>query len=257
VLEFDDAASRHVEATYSTADVVEQRRAFLDLVALSPGERVLDVGSGPGILAAEMAEAVGAEGKVHGVEPSGSMLALARARDLPDEAAPVEFTQGDASTLPFGDATFDAVVATQVYEYVQDMPGALAEAHRVLKPGGRLAVLDTDWGSLVWRSGDDERMRRVLAAWDEHLADPYLPRRLSGLLRDAGFTVGEVAALPLLNTGYGHESFSAYLIGFVTAFAPGHHGVGEDDVQAWADDLAAQGADYFFSLNRYLFRAER
>jgi ubiquinone/menaquinone biosynthesis C-methylase UbiE len=257
VLQFDDAASRHVEATYTTDDVVQQRRVFLDLVGLQPGERVLDVGAGPGFLAVEMAAEVGAEGKVNGLDPSGSMLALARDREAPDGAAPVEYAEGEATALPFGDASFDAVVATQVYEYVEDMPAALAEAHRVLKPGGRLAVLDTDWGSLVWRSGDEERMRRVLAAWDEHLADPYLPRRLSGLLRDAGFSVGEVSTLPLLNVGWSPEAFSRYLIGFITAFAPGRGGLGEDDLATWAADLEAQGEDYFFCLNRYLFRAER
>ena len=56
----------------------------------------------------------------------------------------------------------------------------------MLRPGGRLLVLDTDWDSIVWHSSDRERMERVLAAWNEHLADPYLPRRLPGLLRAAG-----------------------------------------------------------------------
>jgi ubiquinone/menaquinone biosynthesis C-methylase UbiE len=141
------------------------------------------------MLAAEMAAAIGPGGAVHGVDPSESMLALARRRAVPEGAAPVAYFAGGAGALPFGDASFDVVVATQVYEYVPDMPQALAEAHRVLRPNGCLAVLDTDWDSIVWRCSDDERMRRVLAAWDEHLADPHLPRRLSGLMRDAGFEV--------------------------------------------------------------------
>ena len=257
VLQFDEAESRRVEATYRTADVVEQRRVMLETLQLAPGESVLDVGSGPGILAAEMAQAIGPMGAVHGIDPSESMLAIARRRELPPGSAPVFFVAGDAASLPFGDASFGVAVATQVYEYVPDMPAALAEAHRVLRPTGRLAVLDTDWDSIVWNSSDDERMRNVLAAWDEHLADPHLPRRLGGLLRDAGFRVTERRPIPLLNAGYHPESYSAYLIGFIRAFAPGRHGLTEADVAAWAEDLVGLGDDYFFSLNRYLFVAER
>ena len=169
---FDEEASRRSEATYMTADVVEQRRAVRAALALRRGEKVLDIGAGPGLLAHEMAAEVGAEGSVDGIDPSESMLVLARRRRPPDGAAETRLVAGDACALPFPDASFDAAVATQVYEYVQDMPAALAEAFRVLRPGGRLLVLDTDWGSIVWHSGDAERTRRVLAAWDEHLVDP-------------------------------------------------------------------------------------
>ena len=161
MLQFDEEASRRVEASYTTPDVVGQRRQVIATLGLRAGERVLDVGSGPGLLAAEMADVVGPDGAVHGVDPSDTMLAMARARAAPG----TEFHAGDALALPFAEGGFDAAVATQVYEYVDDMPAALAEAHRVLRPGGRLLVLDTDWGSIVWRSSDDERMQRVLAQY--------------------------------------------------------------------------------------------
>jgi SAM-dependent methyltransferase len=185
------------------------------------------------------------------------MRALARARELADDAAPMAFVSGDAAALPFEDASFDVVVSTQVYEYVADLPPALAEAHRVLRPKGCLAVLDTDWASIVWRSSDDARMRRLLVAWDEHLAHPHLPQSLTPLLRDAGFRVTERTTIPLLNAGWDPDTYSRHLIGFISAFVPGRQGITEDEVAAWAHDLVDQGPDYFFSLNRYLFIAER
>jgi arsenite methyltransferase len=254
-MQFDAELSRRIEATYTTADVVEQRRVVIDRLALRAGEDVLDIGSGPGLLACEMAAVVGSEGSVHGIDPSESMRAIARARRPREDSAPVTFGVGNANALPFTDASFDVVTSTQVYEYVADVAGALAEAHRVLRPGGRLLVLDTDWDSIVWHSRDSTRMRRVLAAWDEHLVDPYLPRRLARLLRGAGFVVSHCAAIPLLNTSYHSDTYSAGLIGFITAFVPGHHSLTDTDVQAWADDLTSLDDDYFFSLNRYLFIA--
>jgi arsenite methyltransferase len=257
MLQFDEEASRQVEAAYLTPDVVEQRRVVVDLLDLAPGERALDIGSGPGLMVCDLAAAVGREGSVVGVDPSESMLALSARREPAADAAPVAFRTGDAGALPFADESFDAAVSTQVYEYVEDMPSALAEARRVLRPGGRLLVLDTDWDSVVWHSRDPERMRRVLAAWDEHLVDPYLPRRLGRLLTDAGFEVTRRAALPILNAGYDAETYSANLIGFISRFVAGRQGLTEADARAWADDLVALGNDYFFSFNRYLFLAVR
>jgi arsenite methyltransferase len=257
VLEFDEAASRRVEATYVTPDVVEQRRVVRAALDLQPGEEVLDIGSGPGLLACEIAAEVGPHGSVHGIDPSRSMLEIAERREPGSGSAPVTFAAGDACRLPFADGSFHAAVATQVYEYVSDVPAAVAEAHRVLRPGGRLLVLDTDWDSIVWRSGDRERTRRMLAAWDEHLVDPYLPRRLTRLLEDGGFEVTARTAIPLLNAGFDPNTYSAGLIGFIAAFVPGRQGLTKADATAWAEDLMALGDDYFFSLNRYLFLAVR
>jgi arsenite methyltransferase len=242
MLHFDEDTARQVERVYLTPDVVEQRRLTREALAVQAGERVLDIGSGPGLLADELADE-GAD--VLGVDPSESMLAIARQRKIPRAG----FETGDALSLPVAEGSFDVAVSTQVLEYVEDVPGALREAHRALRPGGRLLVLDTDWDSIVWHTTELDRMRRVLAAWDRHLADPYLPRRLPGLLRKAGFGLTQTAALPILNHPYDANSYSAGLIPVIAAF------VGDTEAAAWADELSGLGEDYFFSINRYLFVA--
>jgi arsenite methyltransferase len=262
-LRFDADDARRVEALYLTPDVVEQRREVLRLLAPAAGERVLDIGSGPGLLAGELAAAVGPAGRVCGVDVSADMLALARTRDVPTGCAPVEYLTAGAERLPYPDDTFDLAVSTQVMEYVPDVAAALAEAYRVLRPGGRLLLLDTDWDSIVWHSRDAGRMRQVLAVWDQHLVDPYLPRTLTGGLRGAGFTVSAPQVLPLLNAGAsaiaagnaGPATYSAGLIDIVAAFVVNRDGLTAADVAAWATDLKSLGPDYFFSLNRYLFGA--
>nr|WP_293768967.1 methyltransferase domain-containing protein [Sporichthya sp.] len=204
-----------------------------------------------------MAAEVGPDGLVVAVEPSEAMRALAQAREVPAGAAPIEHRSGEATALPLADASVNVLTVTQVYEYVAEVPAALAEARRVLSPDGRIFVLDTDWDSLVWHSADPARMRRILTAWDAHLVDPALPRRLPRFLRDAGFGAPEVRVLPLLTVGWDERSFAAGLVGLVEAFVPGRDGVDADEVQAWAADLRSLGADGFFSLNRYLFLADR
>ena len=94
MLEFDEENARRLVEVYTTPDVVEQRRATRAILALKPGEHVLDVGSGPGFLADEMAQEVGAEGRVAGVDPSESMLALAKR-----QTAAAEFQSGPDGAL--------------------------------------------------------------------------------------------------------------------------------------------------------------
>ncbi|MDN5747856.1 MAG: methyltransferase domain-containing protein, partial [Pseudonocardia sp.] len=162
---------------------------------------------------------------------------------------------GDALSLPYSDASFDAAVSTQVYEYVADVPAALAELRRVLRPGGRVLVLDTDWDSVVWHTADRDLHRRVMAVWDQHLVDPHLPCTLPGHLRRAGFRITDRSLIPLFNATFDAASYSALTIQTIGGYVRGRGGITAEDVRAWTADLEARGAedDYLFSLNRYCF----
>jgi arsenite methyltransferase len=257
---FDQDAARKLEATYQTPDVIAQRAATLDALALQAGERVVDVGSGPGLLAAEMATQVGPAGRVVGLDLSDPMLALSRQR-CGDQATStcLRFLKADAVRLPFGDGVFDVAVSTQVYEYVPDVAAALAELHRVLCPGGRVLVLDTDWDSIVWAAGDPARMQRLLAAWTDRFADPHLPRSLSWQLQGAGFHLERREVLVLFNPQYDPDTYSVANGQIMADFAVTQGRMPPEEAQAWLRDLQRLGRQgrYFFSLNRYLFLATK
>jgi SAM-dependent methyltransferase len=256
-LQFDDETVRRIEAMYVHPDMVERRRRVRGALALVPGERVLDVGCGPGFLTAEIAAEVGPGGWACGLDLSESSLALARDRCGDAVAAWVDFRQGDAVALPFPEASFDAAVATQVYEYVGDVPTALAELFRVLRPGGRAVIVDTAWDSLVWHAGDRDRAAAILAAFDEHLADPSLPRTLIPLLRQAGFAVRRPEAMTVLNLEW--DGYSTGLAGLTAAFVVGRQGITQESADAWIEDLRRldETGGYFFSLDQFLFVAEK
>jgi len=253
---FDDRAASWVETLYQTPEVIAQRQRTRSLLDLQPGERVLDIGSGPGFLLVEMAEQVGAGGAVSGLDMSESMVALARSRlSSSPHSAHISLVQGDAAALPFPDSTFDVAVATQVYCYVSALSTALSELSRVLRPGGRALILDTDWDSLVWHASDEARMNRVVAIWCERFSDAHLPRTLSRQVREAGLQITVREAVPLFNPEYDPHSFSGLQVETMGDFAAGRAGMTRDDAEAWKADLRQLGQEgrYFFSLNRYLF----
>ena len=254
---FDEESSKNLLALYVTPDVVAQRAQFLCALEPRTGEGVLDVGSGRGFLAAAIAEATGSTGRVCGLDISEPLLSVARRHcaHLPW----VEFRQTDATQLPFPDQVFDAAISTQVLEFIHDVDAALVEIHRVLRPGARAVIVDTDWDSIVWHSSDRERMSRILAAWEQHAAHAYLPRTMANRLCRAGFRMQSQQVIPLFNPSYDPNTFSNRLIDLIVAFVAGRNGITRREAEGWAKDLRQGGeqGNYFFSLNRYLFIAQK
>jgi len=132
--QFDEKASQQLEAVYLTPDVIEQRERVLALLAPRAGEHALDIGCGPGLTTEGLAHAVGSSGSVLGVDIAQPMLTMAarRCASLPQ----VRFDRCDVNALSAADERFDVALASQVYEYVDDIDAALTELSRVIRPGG-------------------------------------------------------------------------------------------------------------------------
>ena len=254
---FGSETTKQLEAAYLTADVLRRRALVHELLAAGPGERVLDVGSGPGFFAAELLERVGPDGSVVGVDQSPDMLAAAKKRC---EAFPnADFRQGDALSLPVEDAEFDAALSVQVLEYVEDATAALVEIRRTLRPGGRVVIWDTDWGAASWHSTDPERMRRVLRVWDEHLTHPSLPRTLVARLRAAGFEDVTAEGHSFTTTELADDSFIGAMFPMISRFVTREGGLEDGEAEAWAEEqreLAERG-QFFVSVTQFGFTAVR
>jgi arsenite methyltransferase len=256
-LEFDESVADALEVVYRTRDVLRRRQLIRDALAPTPGERILDVGCGPGFYAAELAELVGPDGAVVGVDSSPEMLAVAARRCEGREN--VTFHEAEATSLPVADGSFDAALCVQVLEYVSDPDAALAEMRRAVRGGGRVVVWDVDWSTVSLHSADPARTERVLRIWDEHLTHPTLPRTLAPRLRAAGFDEVLAAGHTFATTELVPDAYGGSLVPFIEGFVAGRGGVTEDEAKPWGDEqrqLAERG-EFFFACIQFCFTATR
>jgi arsenite methyltransferase len=148
---FDAADIARLDRAYSTPQIVDQRRRLRAFLGASPGEVGLDVGCGPGHLACELAREVAPEGRIVAIDKSPESVDATKARAVKEELTDsVDVRVSDATALGFPDDTFDFVVAVQVYSFVSNVARAIEEAARVLRKGGRLLVLESDWDICVY-----------------------------------------------------------------------------------------------------------
>jgi arsenite methyltransferase len=256
-LVFDDDVAAKIEQLNRARDVVRRRQLLRTALDPKPGERILDVGCGPGVYVAELLAEVGPSGTVAGVDASPQMLAIAERRC--EGHGNATFHEADVGSLPFSDAEFDAAFTVQVLEYVADIGAALDELHRVVRVGGRVVVWDTDWSTVSWHSSDPARMARVLAAWDEHLVDPSLPRTLAPRLRAAGFDDVHAIGHPFVSTEDSPDVMGGAIIPLIRDYVPGHGGVSAAEVEAWSADLheLSHSGEFFMAYVQFCFHATR
>lgn len=204
-----EKAAGYVDASYldQVATIVAgtKRRSY-ELLDLSDGASIADVGCGPASDTLALARIVGPHGRVKGVDHDPEMVAEADRRALAAGLANAEHVVGDAQRLPFGDGELDAVRAERVLQHLTRPVDALAEMVRVVRPGGRVVVLDTDWASLSMDVDDPACRpleRTIVDILLARFRSAYVARELPRLFGELGLAqrVVEVVAQVVLSPG--------------------------------------------------------
>ena len=256
-LSFGRETGERLEQAYTTPDILRRRAIVYEALRPLPGQRILDAGCGPGFYVAELAEKVGPDGLVVGVDRSADMLRLAAARSA--GRTNVEYRAGEAAALPVHDEEFDAAVSVQMLEYLTDVDVALAELYRALRPGGRLALWDIDWSTVSWHSDDPGRMQRVLDAWDLHLADPVLPRTLGARLSATGFEDVAADGYAFVSTNLSTEAYAGAIFPVFESYLLASPALVEGEATAWAAEQREldERGEFFFTSVQFCFSASK
>ena len=160
---------------------------------LAHGERLLDVGCGLGEASLELAEDLGETGELVGIDASESMLRVARS-NAEGARCRVRFSLGDACSVDEPDDSFDAARSERTLQWLADPAAAVAEMVRVVRPGGRISLIDTDWSTFTIDVGDDA-LAALVRDWmrTERNRPSNVGRRLHDL-------VSEARCIPLAST---------------------------------------------------------
>ena len=182
------------------------------LAELRAGEVVLDLGSGGGIDVLLSARRVGSTGKAYGLDMTDEMLELARKNQAEAGVSNVEFVKGEIESIPLPDASVDVIISNCVINLSGDKDRVIAEAFRVLKPGGRFAVSD-----VVVRGAVPDTIRKSVELWVGCVAGAMEESEYVAKLERAGFTAVGVEPTRVYDIGEAREFLSAQGIDADTA----------------------------------------
>ena len=248
--------AEELEKSYQLPEIVRQRQHTLNKLSVKRGEKILDVGCGVGFLSYEIALQTGDSGRVSGIDQNSEMIRHANKRC--ENLRNTEFSEANANDLPFPEESFDAACCTQVLLYVNDVAQVISEIKKVLKPAGRIIIVETDWRGVVLNSDYDSITKKIFSAWDASVPSPNLPVRLGPLLVENDFCNVDVEPIPILNTEYTPSRFSHGMMNWITKNALQKVVITKEQSQKWLDDLDEKGksGNYFFCVNRFLFSAQ-
>lgn len=225
------------------------RRAFLQTIPIRRGDTVLEVGCGTGVILRDVATMVGPRGRLAGVDPSRTVIAAARRLC---RGTGIHLREADGAALPFRDDGFDVTLAVTVLLHVAEPAAVVREMARVTRPGGRVAVQDQDFGTVVVTHPDRTLTARVLDGVVDRLYEqPHSGRRLPGLLIEAGLgrvrlrtaVLQDTVLTPYTQTFLERRAENALRFGIVTA----------GEAQGWLDGFTAvaRAGAFVMTVNYY------
>ena len=216
---------------------------------------MLEVGCGTGVVARAIAAREGFTGSVAGIDQSPAFIERARTLAAEEGVSDrVDFVVADAHELPFAFADFDAVVAHTLMSHVRDPPTVLAEAARVVRPGGYVAIFDGDYASLTFGCSDaslGETMEPALQS--VIMSTPRVMRELPRLLPRAGLYLEATQAHV-----YAEAGSSTFMLNLAETYGPLTAGLlPTEDVDVWLADQRSSAVDgtFFAACNYYAYVA--
>lgn len=226
-----DAFVAYLDAASANEQLAAIKRESVAALGLTVGGAALDVGCGTGGDVALLQDAVGEHGRAAGLDVSEELVAVARQR-VPG----AELVAGDAAAMPFEAAAFDGVRVERVLQHVDDPAAVAVEMARVLRPGGRVTMMEPDWDTLVVAADSLDDTRRILRAWSQRVRHPDAGRRLRGLAVRAGLVGVRVTGITVVV-----DRLEMLLAMFDLETVASELGA-----QSWIDDLARRDAEGTF-----------
>ena len=255
----DPGAATLIEALDEQASIPAIQRlraAATELLGARLGHHLVDVGSGTGDVARTLAGRVGPEGTVLGIDASATMLTEARRR-TGTSTLPVEFRLGDITHLELGDATCDGTLCERVFQHLASPRTAIAELVRITRPGGRIVVIDTDWGMHAIHGADPTLTASIVDAWAHTAANGLAGRQLPALFADAGLRDPIVIAETMTSTDPQQPSAPPFA---AMAAAAGRAGaIRPADADTWLNQLADAGrrGHFFWAVTMFAVASQR
>ena len=237
-------------------DQAQVNAALRDVVAGQPGEHVLEVGCGSGALSRLVAPDLRPSGEMVGVDVAPDMIAAARQYAVADSSLRFEVASGEQ--LPFDEATFDVAFAARLLLHVADPVVVVREMARVVKPGGRVVLLDWDWETIAVDHPDRALTRRLLN-WrcDNHGGDNWSGRKLLGHAAAAG--LGNLSVFPVTTVARDESAALTGTLWRAAEVARERGGITSQEYDAWVSELKHRIAAgrFLASIVYFIVRGER
>jgi len=248
-----------LEERAKTIDQLHVNRTLVDTLAPVIGEHILEVGCGSGVICRQIAPAVVPGGKIMGLDISTEFLKLAQSYvTKTDISSCIQWSAGRAEVLPFHNASFDGVIAARLLLHVSNPQPVLSEMLRVVRPGGRVEVMDWDFETVTLDHSDRELTRRILH-WrcDHHGGNNWSGRQLWRRMVSVGFA--NVKQIPVVSVAY-HENDSLTLSLFKAAQVARDDGaIAPNEYDVWVSELRSSLATgcFFASIVYFIVIGER